>query len=358
MNRKRQIWWALALSLCCLGFSAQAEEYYQPLKSHRAVAMGSAGVAAANDSYALSYNPAVLANTQSWWVDYAAWTIEGSQGLTALDVLTNVAQINYPYLKEDGLTSETASSFLEKDQPHLRANAGINFVAHLSDTGVAVGANYLREVVMQGRNNNTELFQRNDRITQGGFSWPILQGVVVLGVGLRQIDRRDATSDAASVPSFGDYEQGRAYDFGFLWRLPGAARATIGAVVQNIGGMDIGSQADAEPQEVHLGINLDLEVGPFRMVPTVDLRGVQTTRERKNRVHAGLEVGLFPNSTGSSWISIRGGSNEGYPTSGAEFNLANHGLIIGAARYFEEIGTTDAKEKSAERLLAYLSLGF
>ncbi|MDT8446028.1 MAG: hypothetical protein RRB13_03895 [bacterium] len=349
----------LFILLALFGYhNAQAEEYYQPLKSPRALAMGNTGVASANDSYALSYNPAVLANTRKWWVDYAAWTVEGSNGLTALDVLPNVAQINYPYLKEDGMVEDTRTSFLTKDQPHIRANAGINFVAQVSDAGTAIGANYLREVVMQGLEDNSLLYQRNDRITQGGFSLPLFSGSFVVGLGVRQIQRRDATSDAATVPSFGEYEQGSAYDLGILWRVPGAAHATLALAAQNIGGMDIGTATDAEPQEVHLGFNLDLDLGVMRLVPTIDIRGLSTPRERSNRIHSGLEVGLFPNETGGNWISLRGGTNEGYPTSGVEFNIGNHAIILGAARYFEEIGSSAAKVKSSERILAYFSAGF
>ena len=351
--------WSPLLGLCLCALQAHGAEYYQGLRSPRALAMGNTGVAAANDSYALSYNPAVLANTKKWWVDYAAWTVEGSNGLTALDVLPSIAQLTYPYVQETGLAEASRASFLLKTDPHIRATAGLNFVAHLADEGLAVGANYLREVTIQGLNSNTVLYQRNDRITQTGFSLPLGQGSLILGVGFRQIDRRDASSDGTAVPSFpSTYQQGRAYDVGLLWRMANAARVTWGLVVQNYGSMDIGTTKAAEPQEVHGGVNLSLEFGIFKLVPTLDIRGLQTTRERENRIHAGVELGLFPNETGGNWLSLRAGSNEGYATSGAELNLANHGMILGASRYYEEIGTSTAKQQSSERILAYFSLGF
>lgn len=356
MNKKI---WSPLLGLCLCALQVQGAEYYQGLRSPRALAMGNTGVAAANDSYALSYNPAVLANTKKWWVDYAAWTVEGSNGLTALDVLPSIAQLTYPYVKETGLAEASLPSFLLKTDPHIRAAAGLNFVAHLADEGLALGANYLREVTIQGLEDNTVLYQRNDRITQAGFSLPLGQGSLILGVGYRQIDRRDASSDGTTVPTFPtSYERGQAYDLGILWRMANAARVTWGLVVQNYGGMDIGDNKAAEPQEVHAGVNLSLEFGVVKLVPTLDIRGLQTTRERKNRVHGGFELGFFPNDTGGNWLSLRVGSNEGYTTSGAELNLANHGMILGATRYYEEVGTSSAKKQSSERILGYFSLGF
>jgi len=355
---KRFIWTTLAL-LLCFSHTSFAGEYYQLLKSPRALAMGNTGVSSANDSYALSYNPAVLANTKKWWVDYAAWNIEGTQGLTALDILPSLAQLNYPYIKEEGLAESSRASFLGKTAPHIRGSAGVNFVAHLVDEGFAIGANYLREVTIQGLDQNTTLFQRNDRVTQYGFSLPMASGQLILGIGRRQIDRKDATSDGLSTPVFADqYERGSAYDLGLLWRMSNAARITWGLVVQNYGGMDIGTELDAEPQEVHLGVNMSFEMGIFKVVPTVDVRGIQTTRLRKNRVHAGIELGLFPNETGGNFLSLRAGSSEGYVSSGAEFNLANHGMILGVSKYYEEIGTLDTKVQSSQRMLGYFSLGF
>jgi len=336
-----------------------AAEYYQTLKSPRAQAMGNTGVSSANDSYALSYNPAVLANTKSWWVDYAAWNVEGTEGLTAVDLLPSVAQLNYPYIKEDGLAETSRTSFLEKTDPHMKASAGVNFVAHLVDEGLAIGANYIREVTIQGLDDNTVLFQRNDRVTQYGLSFPLGSGALVMGLGLRQIDRKDATSDGTSIPVFDSgYLRGQAYDIGVLWRMANASRMTWGLVVQNYGGMDIGTELDALPQEVHIGVNMSFEFGIFKLVPTIDVRGIQTTLPRTNRVHAGIELGLFPNDSGGNILSLRAGSNEGYASSGAEFNLGSHWMIFGVSKYFEEIGTADIKQKSAQRLQGYFSLGF
>ena len=355
---KKKIWVFLVLIIYSSG-TVLAEEYYHPLRSPRSLAMGNTGVSAANDSYALSYNPAVLANTKKWWVDFAAWNVGGTKGYTALDVLPSIAQIKYPYIKETGLASASLKSFLAKTDPHMRASAGVNFVGHLGEEGLAIGANYLREVTIQGINNNTQIFQRNDRVSQYGMSLPLAQGRFILGLGLRRIDRRDATSDATVVPVFPkQYQRGQAYDIGILWRMANAARISWGLVVQNYGGMTIGTQKDAEPQEVHLGVNMDFEFGIFKLVPTIDVKGVQTTRKRKNRVHAGAELGLFPNETGGNFLSFRVGSNQGYASSGAEVNIGNHGMIFGVTRYYEEIGTTTKKQQSAQRLLGYFSLGF
>lgn len=334
----------------------QAGEIYQSLISQRSLAMGNTGIASANDSYAVSYNPAVLANVKNWWIDLAAWTLEASEGMEVLDAAGNLVTLQFPYVDENGLKSGFRQSFLSKDQPHLRANAGINFAARLSDEGVAIGANLAREITIQGLDNNTQIFQRNERIQQVGLSIPLGKGQWVLGLAGRGIERRDATSDATQVPQFGAYESGTAADIGLLFRFAG--RNTLGLVVQNAGGTDIGPTPDAEPQELHLGWSADWELGLLRLVPALDVRGVNTTRDEKNRVHAGVEFGLFPNSTGGNLLSLRAGSNRGYPTQGAELNFFNRSLLIGAVRYSEEIGTATAKAESSLRQLVYVSVGW
>src|SRR3989339_59791 len=112
---------ALLLLFILGAYVAEAQEYYQPLKSYRAIAMGNTGVASANDAYSLSYNPAVLANVQGWWLDLGAWTVEASDGLGVLDVVPNLVSVQYPYLNETGLAESSRASFLNQTSPHMRA---------------------------------------------------------------------------------------------------------------------------------------------------------------------------------------------------------------------------------------------
>ena len=351
----------LLLSLLIFSLTApnlMATEIYQSLVSYRALAMGNTGVASANDAYSLSYNPAVLANVESWWLDVGAWTVEASDGLQPLDVATSTVSIEYPYINETGLSESSRSNFLAQTSPHIRANAGINFAARLSGSGFAIGGNYIREVTIQGIDDNSVIFQRNERIAQYGMSIPLGSGQYVLGIGRKTIERKDATSDSASTPVFGDYEMGSVYDVGLLFRLSGSTRSTIGIVAQNIGGLTLGTTEDAEPQEVHVGFSMNLEMGPVRVVPALDVRGVQTSRDKSNRIHAGVEFGLFPNETGGNLLTARAGSNQGYATQGAELNFFNRSILIGYTRYYEEIGTADIKAQSSRRDLAYLSVGW
>ncbi|MDX2471963.1 MAG: hypothetical protein QNL04_15440 [SAR324 cluster bacterium] len=343
---------------CATTPSLIASEIYQSLVSYRALAMGNTGVASANDAYSLSYNPAVLANVESWWLDVGAWTVEASDGLQPLDVASNIVDIQYPYISETGLSDSYRTDFLSQTSPHIRANAGINFAARITGSGLAIGGNYAREVTIQGQDDNSVIFQRNERITQYGMSVPLGSGQWVLGVGRKKIERKDATSDADSTPVFGAYETGSVYDVGLLFRFAGASRSTLGIVMQNVGGLTLNGVDDVEPQEVHVGYSMNLEMGPVRVVPALDIRGVQTTREKTNRVHAGLEFGLFPNDTGGNLLTARVGSNQGYATQGAELNFFNRSILIGYTRYYEEIGTSAIKEQSSRRDLAYLSVGW
>ena len=346
--------WVVLLS----STSLIAGEIYQNLVSYRALAMGNTGIASANDAYSLSYNPAVLANVESWWFDAGAWTVEASEGMNPVAATASIVSIEYPYINEEGLSEASRAEFLTNENAHIRANAGLNFASRISQKGFAIGANYIREVTMQGIDDNSVIFQRNERITQYGVSIPLGSGQWVLGIGRKNIERRDATSDADTAPTFGAYQSGVAYDIGLIVRMSGNTRSTLGIVVQNYGGLTLDEVEDVEPQEVHVGYSMNLEWGPVRVVPALDVRGVQTTRDKKNRVHAGIEFGLFPNDTGGNIFTARAGSNQGYTTQGAELNFFNRSLLIGYTRYYEEIGTADVKLKSSKRDLAYLSLGW
>ena len=327
-------------------------------RSYRSLAMGHTGIASANDSAALFYNPAILANVEGWWLDYSAWTFENSEGFTAEDTAPMMISPVFPYINRDGISDSDKATFLSKENPYLRANAGVNLTINLTDKGVSVAGSYLLENIATMTNNGTTIYQRDDTIQKAGISIPLGQGSLVLGLAATRIERRvaeDATTD--TITTWGSREDGTGYDIGLLYRMANKARITWGLVMQNYGGLKFDDPDLEEVEQVGLGISMNHELGIFKIVPAIDVREITSKTDRKNTLHAGIELGIFPNSTGGSYITYRAGYNQGYSTQGVELNFFNHYLIMGYTLYSEEVGEGTAKVES-KRSIAYLSLGF
>ncbi|PCI25297.1 MAG: hypothetical protein COB67_10675 [SAR324 cluster bacterium] len=364
-NQMRRI--LVFFSLGILLFSSLSELAAQETitmgRSYRALAMGNTGVATANDSSALFYNPAVLANVESWWIDYAAWTFEASDGFTNEELATNLIALNFPYVKNDGLANAEKAAFLAKENPYLKGSAGVSFAANIRKEGWSVAASYLQEVTMTTIDNGNTIFQRSDIIQKAGMSIPLGLGQWVLGFSRNAVTRqeaRDATTDTITdtITNFGAKENAVGWDVGLLYRFSNQARITFGLVVQNYGDMKFSTETYKELQMINLGFGMAQEWGVFRLTLALDVRDVASaTRDRANTVHAGAELGVFPNDTGGSFITYRAGYNNGYATQGVELNFFNRSMILGYTIYSEEVGTDPDKQASARKAI-YFSMGF
>ena len=341
-----------------LAGSISAQESLTMGRSYRSLAMGHTGIASANDSAALFYNPAILANVEGWWLDYSAWTMENSEGFTAEDTVPMMISPTFPYTNRNGISNGDKATFLSKENPYLRANAGINLTINLTDKGVSVAGSYLIENIATMTDNGTTIYQRDDTIQKVGISIPIGQGSMVLGLAATNIQRRvaeDATTDM--LTGWGSRESGTGYDIGLIYRMANKGRITWGLVAQNYGGLKFDDPDLEEVEQIGLGISMNHEVGIFKIVPAIDVREITSKTDRKNTLHAGIELGIFPNSTGGSYVTYRAGLNQGYQTQGVELNFFNHYLIVGYTLYGEEVGEGTAKVES-KRAIAYISLGF
>lgn len=338
--------------------SLSAQEVLSISRSYRSLAMGHTGVASANDSAALFYNPAILANVEGWWLDYSAWTLEGSAGFSPEDAAPMMISPVFPYIKRDGIDNGDKSTFLSKENPYLRGNAGVNLTANLTDAGVSIAGSYLIENIATLTDSGTTIFQRDDTIKKVGISIPLGLGSMALGLAATQVERRvaeDATTD--TITNWSSRETAIGYDIGIIYRMANAARITWGLVVQNYGGLKFDTTALDQAEQIAFGISMNHELGIFKIVPAIDIREINSKAERKNTVHAGIEIGMFPNSTGGSYLTYRAGYNQGYTTQGVELNLFNHYMIIGYTQYGEEVGEGTDKVES-RRSVIYASLGF
>jgi hypothetical protein len=183
-------------------------------------------------------------------------------------------------------------------------------------------------------------------------------GQFVIGAARSDITRREAIEASSdSVTDWGDEANGTAYDIGILYRMANKGRITWGLVAYNVGGTEYGSSDNKVEQTYALGVSMNHELGIFKIVPAIDIREIGSTGDWSNTVHAGLEIGLFPNSTGGSYLSYRIGYNNGYTSTGFELNLFNRYMILGYATYGEEMGTPEERSES-RRYVYYFSMGF
>jgi len=338
--------------------SLHAQEILSISRSYRSLAMGHTGIASANDSSALFYNPAILANVQGWWLDYSAWTLEASDGFTVEDTAPMMISPVFPYIRREGISDGDKSSFLSRENPYLRGNAGINLTANLSDKGVSIAGSYLIENIATTTDNGANIYQRDDTVKKVGLSLPLGLGSLVLGLAATQLERRiavDATTD--TITGWGSKETATGYDIGIIYRMANKARITWGLVVQNYGDISFDDATRDEKQHIGFGISMNHELGICKIIPAIDVRAINAESDRKNTIHAGIEIGMFPNSTGGSYLTYRAGYNQGYTTQGVELNLFNHYMIIGYTQYGEEVGEGTDKVESRRSVL-YASLGF
>jgi hypothetical protein len=320
--------------------------------------MGNTGVASANDSSALFYNPAVLANVQGWWLDYASWTVEASEGFTAQDAGPIMISTAYPYLNRDGLSEEYKETFLEKENPYLRGNASMTFSANIVSEGLSIAAAYVLESIVTTVDSGNYIYQRDDLIKKYGLSIPLGKGQIVVGIARSDIIRREARDASTdSIPNWGSQETGTGYDIGLLYRMANQGRITWGLVVYNYGGTEFGSADNKVEQSYAIGVSMNHDLGFFRIIPAIDIREINSEAENNNTLHAGLEIGMFPNATGGSYLSYRMGYNQGYASTGFELNFFNRSMVIGYTSYGEEVGEGSEKVES-RRIVYYFSLGF
>lgn len=348
----------VTLSFVSGGYS---QEVLSAGRSYRSLAMGNTGIASANDSAAIFYNPAMLANVEGWWIDLAAWTVEISDGFTPVESAIMLVSPTFPYVNRNGIDDTAKDTFLSKTNPYLRASAGISLAANIMSEGLGIGGAYMIENIMTTSEAGANIYQRDDLIKKIGVSIPIGMGQFVIGVTRNDIIRRVADDPSTdSVPNWSDYYLGTGYDVGLLYRMANKARLTWGLVIYNYGGTDYGDYDESglrDEQSYGFGVSSNHELGFFRLVLAADVREINSSGVRQNTTHLGMEIGMFPNSTGGSYLTYRVGANQGYTTQGAELNLFNRSMIFGYAVYGEEVGQENEKVES-RRTVYYFSMGF
>jgi len=377
MTRKYLTLWIFALLIVGIPAGANGIEYRRIGQDYRSLAMGNTGIASANNSAALFYNPAAMANIFTWWVDLPFLQVTYSEDAASLYDMAQNGSFSLD-TKEDQI--EFMQDFIGQN-PYIKLDTGANFFLNMDNKGLTVGANYTYEAVLDIEVRNPSLpeinaFVRLDHVRQTGVSVPIGLGKLVLGISYKVLERKelDFTYDLNNALDEEDFPtldkngikgSGTGYDIGFLYRTATKSRFMIGGVWRNK--IDLEDATDI-PEEYALGFAMTYEYGLFRLISAMDIRditaqqGSEGDKSFNRRLHYGMELGILPLSKNTSWITLRTGYNQGYQStdvlglSGVEIALG-HAVILGYTKYIEETGEY-AGQKPSPRTIVYLSFGF
>ncbi|MBT3226777.1 MAG: hypothetical protein HOE30_04135 [Deltaproteobacteria bacterium] len=382
MSKKVLTLWISLLLTVGVPVAVNAIEYRRIGQDYRSLAMGNTGIASANNSAALFYNPAAMANIFTWWVDLPFLQVSYSDDAAALYDMAQNGSFNLE-------TQEDQINFMNDfigQNPFIKLDTGANLFINLDKKGLTVAANYTYEAVLDIEVRNPSLpeinsFIRLDHIRQTGVSIPLGLGKLVLGVSYKVIERQEldftydlnnalANDDFPTLDENGVKGSGSGYDVGFLYRTATTSRIMIGGVWRKKISL---KDATDIPEEYALGLSTLHSYGIFRLVTAMDWRDITNQqgsagdKSINRRLHFGLELGILPLSKNTSWITLRSGYNQGYfatqpiesynlGLSGVEIALG-HSLILGYTKYIEETGEY-AGQKPSPRTVIYLSLGF
>ena len=230
MRNKRLTLWIVLWLIVGIPASVTAIEYRRIGQDYRSLAMGNTGIASANNSAALFYNPAAMANIFTWWVDLPFIQATYSEDAATLYEMAQDGSFNLE-------TQDDQISFMNDfigQNPYIKLDTGANFFLNLDKKGLTLAANYTYEATLDLEVRNPSLpeinaFMRLDHIRQTGASIPIGLGKLVLGISYKVIERTELAftydiNDALADDEFPTLDNnglkgiGTGYDVGFLYR--------------------------------------------------------------------------------------------------------------------------------------------
>lgn len=358
--------------LCLAGWGvALGAEYRMLGQDYRSLAMGNTGIVTATSSSALFYNPAVMANITTWWVDFPM--IQATYSKDAKDLVDQAKNGSFN-LSDQSSQIDFMKSFVGK-HPYVGAMSGTNLYINILKKGLTVGGNYTYEAVLDLEVRNPtmpeiNLYSSLNHVRQYGISIPLGLGKWVIGFTGKTVERTALTAnysmadalDKKAFPTLADNGVkgiGSSYDVGILYRDPSPSHMMYGLVYRQP--TDLG-EAGIIPEEYAAAVGLVQDWTFARFTAAVDWRdltykaGPPGDRSLNRRTHVGTELSFIPLSANSSLLHLRAGYNQGYYSKGAELSLGKF-MVFGYTLHTEETGEY-AGQKGNDRTTLYFSLGF
>lgn len=329
-------------------------------QSIRALGMGNAFVAVANDENALFYNPAGLHAIQRH----------------IFEILTVNATLNQNLMdinNESGSDEAAAIGELVGKKLYSELNLGL-----LSINGPGWGYSAFGSVVLDAKVRNPtvpylELSSYAQYGLIGGLAYPFKDETLIAGFNYKVINRNGVGKDIHIVDFLDDdfsseleddfaTETATSPDLGVIYKLDQYYNwdPRFAIVVRNIGGMDFGSTGEI-PMTIDLGVATESEFAGFDIILAADFVDVtyQATEYKsyKRNLKMGVEVGMMKLSNAHHALSFRIGRNGTYNTYGFSINVPFLPMKIDYAKWSEEVGYV-AEDLEDERQSIQISFNF
>ncbi len=327
----------LAGFILIFAFKAQAVEQSSLHSSVRALGMGDAYTALADDSSSLFYNPAGLARVSG--INWKIFSLHA--GASGLDAYNKIKDL------DSGSSSEFSEAIKKLYGEHVWTGIGGESVFTMPMIGFGI-YNHSEALI---KVDNPVYPQINTNVIND-YGYVVGLGVPLgpflqAGMNLRYVKRQGATLpfgasfiadlDPDKIYSrLTDWGVGYGMDTGVNLVIPAPFfSATLSAVWKNMGGITYRSDnpntvLPSDQNEINLGAALKFDTPLLSIAPAVDFRNVNRTDiQLARKLNLGIEIGL-------PLLDIRGGFREGYYTAGAGVNL---GLFrVDVATYGVELG--------------------
>jgi len=345
---------AMACGVMLAAAPVQAAQLSSLYQSTRALGMGGAFTAVADDYSALYTNPAGLAQLQKMHLDLI--NVEAEVSESTQDLINDI----------DGLQGGTEQQAIDL----LRAHTGDHFRLRVdlqpNVVGPGFGVGILTQATLDGdlRNQQNPRVDVNARVDAGvtvagakGFKRDRLQ----VGVGAKYIARQGLVTSLSTtelvaggfdpLSDVADREGAFAFDLGLLFHFEDLPMApTVGVSYLNIGNLDFGVHGEV-PSQVHLGLALRPSLGPLDFTVAVDFvdlsNNLADDSDKRKRLNYGAEVELW------DFLAVRVGIHQSYFSAGATLDLWI--LKLDVATYGEELGAYGGQRED-RRYIARIDL--
>ena len=357
-----------ALLVLPLPAGAVTQELPVIYQSPRALGMGGADVAIGGEPTALFSNPAGLARMEPGWNTLPLLVTAGLSDRTRSFIDAADEALDEDTAEEQRSELAGVVRRFRGDNLHFAGNALPN--ASWRGRNWAVSVAWLESVTFNARTHqafgDAGLISIDARRLRGPvagvthFSGPWAVGVSAKSLRMDRLRESYSVRELVDITEAGDSitddaNSGRAtgFDVGVQYDLaPGYRwRPRLGAVVQNLGGMDFGDAGEI-PRTVSLGLAIEPpapRTARLRLaVEYFDIfREAGADTDHMKRIRVGAE--WWPWDRRRHALALRAGVYQGAYTAGVDLRV--RGLRLGLATYAEEQGAYAGQDRDRRYLL-------
>ncbi|MFQ5508087.1 MAG: hypothetical protein ACE5FN_01985 [Leptospirillia bacterium] len=303
----------------------------------RALGMGGAYTAIADDADALMYNPAGLSRADGMEMDL--FNLQGEVSDEARDIVDDLEAAQ-------GTGQTNAANVIRAHVgEHVRARATTFPTVIIPGFGFGViGQATLDADLRNPVSPVVEVDTKVDRGVMAALAMPFgKDGQHSVGISGKMMSRKGLTRtytalDIASdkfdpVSDVGNEQEDTAFDIGVILRPQMTMSPRFAVVAQNLSDLDFGPLGKV-PMQVNVGAAFQPELGPFTLTVSADIvdvtRNIDTDKDWEKRTNLGAEVQVW------KFLAARAGLHQGYLTAGATLNL--WAVKLDLATYGEELG--------------------